>query len=386
MRFEGVRIPRENLIGQEGDGLRVALTTLNAGRLTLPASTAGVAKYCTELVRKWSNARIQSGESIGKHEAVAAMNASVVSSAFAMESVARVTSALADAPHTDIRLEAAAAKEWNTSRLWEVLDDTLQVRGGRGYETADSLAARGEAAPSVERPLRDARVNRIFGGTDEVLHLFIAREGLDEHLRVAGDLLRPGVTLPEILDALPRVLVHYARWYPPLFRPWASLFRYRGYGVLGRHLRFAERATRRLARSLFHGMLTYGANIESRQRFLLRAVDVALEIYAASCAVVCARQALEAGQPDAHSAVALADHVGRRMRERVNERLKRMWKNDDVEAYRLATGLLEGEHRWIERGSIGVGYSAQDLRPPTMGEIFAEQGRPGRRVSGGRAA
>src|SRR5690606_18859934 len=133
---------RANLIGAEGAGLKIALVTLNTGRLTLPAATAGVAKRCAEIVRKWSNARVQWGQAIGKHEAVAHMNADIVCSAFAMESVALAVGDLADRTDVDLRLEAAAAQEWNTVRAWRVVDDTLQVRGGRGYETERSLARR----------------------------------------------------------------------------------------------------------------------------------------------------------------------------------------------------------------------------------------------------
>ncbi len=369
IRFDHVRIPRENLIGRPGDGLRIALTTLNPGRLSLPAATSGAAKVCTEIVRKWSSVRVQWGQPIGKHEAVAHLNAGIVASAFAMESLARAVGELAEREDCDIRLEAAAAKEWNTTSGWDLLDDTLQVRGGRGYETAGSLRARGEAAIGVERMLRDSRINRIFEGSNEIMHLFIAREGLDEHLSAAGVLIDPHASMRQRLAALPRIALHYLRWYPMRWLGFGRWPRYSRYGKLARYLRYADRATRRLARSIFHGMLIYRAGLERRQRFLFRAVDVALEIFVLTCSVVRARHLADADASNAASAIQLADLAARRARRRIDTLLREMWRNDDAAAYGVGRSLLDGEHRWLERGVIDLGYDAEALRPPTMAEL-----------------
>ena len=190
--FKDVRVPRENLIGEEGKGLKIALITLNTGRLTLPAACAGIAKQCLEIVarlveraRAVGRADLEARGGRAPHRRHGGDRRSPWTRS--PSSPAR----MADRGGYDIRLEAAAAKEWNTVRAWEIVDQTLQIRGGRGYETERSLAARGETPIPVERVMRDCRINLIFEGSSEIMHLFMAREAVDKHLQVAGAMIDP---------------------------------------------------------------------------------------------------------------------------------------------------------------------------------------------------
>jgi alkylation response protein AidB-like acyl-CoA dehydrogenase len=369
--FRGVRVPVANRVGPEGEGLRVALATLNTGRLTLPAATAGLAKKCVEIVRKWSKARVQWGRAIGEHEAVAQLDTEVLSSAFAMESVAQAIGELADRDDVDIRIEAAAAKEWNTTRCWALIDDTLQVRGGRGYETERSLAARGEPAIGVERMLRDARINTIFEGSSEIMHLFIAREAVDEHLELAGALIDPDTDVGERLAALPKVLRFYAWWYPTRWFGWGRWPRYRRYGDLARHLRFAERCSRRLARAVFHGMARYGGKLEYKQAFLFRAVDVAMELFV-TCVTIRRAQLLCERDGNA-GARELAELFAEGARERIRRKLRALWHNHDANSRRVGSALLDGRYNWLERDIIGIPESVKMLAPATVPELLASE-------------
>src|SRR5437660_8785568 len=184
--FKDVRVPRENIIAGEGKGLKVALTTLNTGRLTLPAACVGVSKRLLEISRKWANERIQWGVPIGQHAAIAGKIAEMAGNVFAIEAMTFLSSSLRDRKTGDLRIETAMCKMWATEMTWKIADDAMQVRGGRGYETAQSLAGRGEPPIGVERFLRDCRVNTIFEGSSEIMRLFIAREALDPHLKVGG--------------------------------------------------------------------------------------------------------------------------------------------------------------------------------------------------------
>lgn len=352
IRFTNVRVPKENLLLAEGRGLKLALVTLNTGRLTLPATCAASAKRCLEICREWGNERVQWGQAIGKHDAIAQILAEMAATVFAMEAVSDLASGLADKGDRDIRLEAAVAKMWNSEEGWTIVDRTLQVRGGRGYETADSLRARGERGIPVERMMRDFRINLIFEGSSEIMRLFIAREALDRHLAVAGDLFNSKVSLSKKLAALPGILGFYARWYPGRFVGRGQLPQFREFGPLSGHVRYAERATRRLSRAIFHMMARHGPKLEKRQALLFRAVDVGADLFAMSAAI-CRAQALRHGKDaNAAHAVELADVFCRGTRRRIAQRFAGIRSNDDVRKYKTARRLLAGEHRWLERGLV----------------------------------
>lgn len=363
LRFTDVRVPAENLIGQEGRGLKIALTTLNTGRLSLPAAVVGGARNALELSRKWAAARAQWGQEIGKHEAIGVKLADLAATTFALQAVSDLAQALADREGYDIRLEAAAAKEWNTVQGWRLLDEAMQIRGGRGYERESSLAARGEAPLSVERWMRDARINLIFEGSSEIMHLFMAREAVDKHLEVAGTLVDPRASTRRKLAALPGIAAFYARWYPGLWLRGLAAPRFGELGPLARHLRFVERASRRLARAVFHGMVAFGPRLERRQSFLFRCVDVACTLFAMAASVSRADALRRAGRPEGTQAVELAGHFCVAGARQVRRTFRALWDNDDAAAYALGREVLAGDHAWLEQGGLGLGVTVEELRP-----------------------
>ena len=354
LSFKNVRVPRENLIGAEGQGLKIALVTLNTGRLALPAGTTGVSKVALEICRNWSGERVQWGQPIGKHEAIAHKIADMAANTFAMESVSDLASRMADRGGYDIRLEAAAAKEWNTVTGWKIIDETIQVRGGRGYETEESLAARGETPYPVERAMRDYRINLIFEGSSEIMHLFMAREAVDKHLQVAGAMIDPDRPLRAKLLALPKIGLYYAGWYPTRWIGWGRWPRYGRFRALAPHLRFAERATRKLSRQIFHGMLVHRAKMQRKQAFLFRTVDVAMEIFAVAACISRARTMREEKHPEAARAEQLADLFCRNAQRRVRRSFRDLWSNDDALKYRVGQRVLAGEHVWLEGDTMGA--------------------------------
>jgi alkylation response protein AidB-like acyl-CoA dehydrogenase len=351
LRFHNVRVPRENLLWGEGKGLKLALITLNTGRLTLPATCAFIGKWCVQVARRFAAERVQWGKPVGHHDAVAQMLADMAARTYAMEAIADLGALLADAGRSDIRLEAAIAKLWNSDAAWDVADLAMQIRGGRGYETARSLAARGEDPIPLEQMLRDLRINRIFEGTNQVMRLFIAREALDEHLRIAGDAVMPGVPVGRRLAGFLRAGLHYAWWYPSRWLGWGRWPRFAEFGRLAGHMRWIDRTSRRLARQQFHLMVQHGPALERRQSLLFRCVDIGAELYAMAAVCIRARRDLSRAASDA-TPIELADLFCRQARMKVENLFEAIRANADTDAYRVARHVLDERYAWLEHGII----------------------------------
>ncbi|MFL5481227.1 MAG: acyl-CoA dehydrogenase family protein [Gemmatimonadaceae bacterium] len=347
--FNNVKVPRENILWEEGKGLKLALITLNTGRLTIPAGCAGAGKQMVGIARKWCNERVQWGQPIGKHEAVAQKLGRMASYTFAMEAIAELSAALYERGNYDIRLEAAIAKLFNTEAGWRIIDDTMQIRGGRGYEMAESLARRGEPAIPIERAMRDFRINLIFEGSSEIMRLFIAREAVDYHFKLAFNIVNPESTLKEKLSALAKATPFYLTWYPSRWLNAGRFNRYGEFGKLARHVRYIERTTRHLGRSIFHAMVRFGPKLERKQMVLFRAVDIGAELFAMSAACSRAQMLAKQGQT---GAVGLADAFCIEARERIRIHFDQLFGVDDPALYRLSQEVLRGEHAWLEQGIV----------------------------------
>ncbi|PBA32153.1 acyl-CoA dehydrogenase [Mycobacterium intracellulare] len=352
-RLHRVRVPRENLIGSEGDGLKIALTTLNAGRLSIPASATGSSKWALKIAREWSGERVQWGKPLAEHEAVARKLSFIAATVYALDAVLELSAQMADEGRNDIRIEAALAKLWSSEMACVIADEVMQIRGGRGYETAESLAARGERAVPVEQALRDLRINRIFEGSSEIMRLLIAREAVDAHLAAAGDLAKPDTGLRQKAAAAVGASGFYAKWLPQLVfgegqRPRA----YHEFGPLAAHLRFIERSSRKLARNTFYGMARWQAKLEQRQGFLGRVVDIGAELFAMSAACVHAESQRAADPVVGQQAYELAEAFCAQATLRVEALFRGLWDNTDASDVQLTRNLLQGRYGWLEAGII----------------------------------
>jgi alkylation response protein AidB-like acyl-CoA dehydrogenase len=345
--FDHVKVPKENLIYREGAGLKVALITLNTGRLSLPAACIGGSRRAIEIAKDFSGRRVQWGAPVGKHEAISHKIADMAALTYAMESWCYLSNEMAMREGYDIRLEAATAKEWGSTRAWDIVDDLMQIRGGRGYETEASLEARGEHPIGVERMMRDSRINRIFEGSSEIMHLFMAREMVDKHLQVAGGFLDKKAGLGDKLKSLPGMLFFYALWYPKLWVPF-GMFRYGEFGELAKYLRFAERSCRRLARNVFHAMVWHQAKLEKKQALLFRTVDIAMEIAVMVATVARTQKRIRENHENAEASTALTHLYCTNAQLYINERFRALWSNNDELKYKLGQRVLKGDYEWLE--------------------------------------
>ena len=296
VKFTNVRVPRENMIAKEGQGLKVALTTLNTGRLTIPAACVGLSKRLLEICRKWASERIQWGVPIGKHAAIAGKIAEMAGNVFAMEAITFLTSSLVDRKAGDLRIETAMCKMWATETTWNIADDAMQVRGGRGYETAQSLAGRGEEPIAVERFLRDCRINTHFRRLERnhaAVHrarsarsAFESRRRDFQHAHCRCRSARKPFSLPENFT----LAGIRASGCPTGADKIDNLHR-----DLQKHVNYAARTSKRLARGLFHAMARFGPKLDRQQLLLSRFVGIATELFAISATCSFAQYKIDKG-------------------------------------------------------------------------------------------
>jgi len=355
IKFTNVKVPVDNIILGEGKGLKLALATLNTGRLTLPAASAGMGKYCLAVARDWGNERVQWGLPIGKHEAGAKKIAFIASSTFAMEAVTYLTSHMADDPNLDLRIEAAMAKLFCSELAWEVVDTTMQLRGGRGYEKASSLKGRGEKPYPIERLMRDCRINRIIEGTTDIMKLFLAREAMDPHLKVAADLLKKNVPVGEKIHAGVKLAAFYSSWYPTQWVNSALWSSHPELGKLAKHISYVESASHKLARTIFHYIGLYQDRLERKQHILGLLMEIGTELFAISATCSFAKSKLDL-KPEDLTPQYLADVFCLNSKRKIDRLFNELSDNDDHKENKLAKSVLNGEMKWLEEGVPWVDY------------------------------
>lgn len=369
-RFHDVFVPAGNVIGGLGKGLRIALTTLNTGRLSLPAMCVGAGKRALVIAREWSADRVQWGRPVGTHEAVAKKISFIAATTYAMESMLDLCCLIADDARNDIRIEAALVKLFASEMGWQIADELIQIRGGRGYETNESLRARGERTAEAEQMLRDMRINRIFEGSTEIMHLLIAREAVDAHLSVAGDIIDPDADLAKKARAGARAGKFYARWLPTLaVGKGQNPAEFAQFGPLAGHLRYVERASRKLARSTFYAMSRWQGKLERKQGFLGRIVDIGAELFAMSAACVRANSSQQAPQLE------LADLFCRQARIRTEALFAALWDNTDTLDVKAAKRVLDGRYAFLEEGVVNPSSDAAWVAAWEPGPTTAEDVR-----------
>ncbi len=354
LEFTNVKIPKENLLWDEGRGLALALGTINVGRLTLPAASLGAAKQCLSIARRWGAERVQWGMPVGLHEAGREKLAFIASTTFAMEAITWLTCYWADKKNMDIRIEAAMAKLFSSEALWKIVDMTMQLRGGRGFEKGRSLKARGEVPYPVERVMRDCRVNMILEGSSEIMKLFLAREAMDPHLNRAAPLLNKKSSFGEKAKAFFKALGFYTLWYPKQKFGFLDNPRFPELKPLEQHFQYISRASHKMAGMLFDAIIKHQQKLELQQMLLGRLMEIGTDLFVMSAACSYAAMLRDQKNGDA-SPIELADYFCWIARRRIEDRFKGISDNDDRKADALAEKVINKEFRWLENGVEWMG-------------------------------
>jgi hypothetical protein len=179
------------------------------------------------------------------------------------------------------------------------------------------------------------------------MRLFIAREAVDHHFKLAFNIVNPESTMRERLSAMAKSTPFYLTWYPTRFVSAGRLKTFGEFGKLATHMRYIERTTRHLGRSIFHAMVRYGPKLERKQAVLFRTVDIGAELFAMSASCVRAQMLAAKGQKEA---VDLADTFCREARLRIADHFRNLFGPNDENLYKLAMSVLKGEHAWLEHG------------------------------------
>ena len=328
LAFNNMFVPRENVLGPVGKGLKIALTVLDFGRTTFGAVCTGAAKFCVDRAVQHAKTRVQFGEPLGSFELVKEKLAYMQAGVFAMEACTYETAALMDAGEGDFMLETAMLKVFATETLWRILNDTFQLHGGLAYFTDQPF----------ERMVRDHRINTIGEGANDVLRAFVALVGMRE----------VGLELQGVRDAIYQPLGNFTRLGSFAGRKLSSLLVPPPVPVRNSELEPEAAQLGKLIRSLGSAvqrlLVQHQMSIVDRQYLLGRISDAATELYVSACVL----NRLDAMLRDTHdhdAALRLNLETGRyyllTARRRIRQSLASLWDNDDTATTALANRMLK---------------------------------------------
>jgi len=343
--------------------------------VSVAAICLGMAQQVYEPTVSWARERRAFGKPIGEHELNTQKLARLAADIFTMEALIDLVSGMIDRGRADFRVEAAIAKLVCSERLWSVVDIAMQIRGGRGYETAESLAARGEDPVPIEQIFRDARLYLIGEGASEILKLFIAREVWDPHLKRATPFFE---TLADAGDRLEDKLGHagqlveeagklgafYARWYAERILPNGLLGeaadRVRSPELRG-ELQAVKKTSRRLARVILQQMALHTTGLEEKQAIVARLADIGVDLFVMTAACSYA--------DSTPGSIPLALQVCADARDRIDASFRAIRTNHDVQTTSLGQSVLAGGYYWLTEGSL----NASTAEVPVEVEVVVEE-------------
>jgi acyl-CoA dehydrogenase family protein 9 len=328
--FDKVKVPKQNLLGVEGDGFKVAMKILNSGRTGLGGGCVGAMKRCIELATKQASERKQFGRKIAEFPLIKEKIAEMTIKMFATESVVHVVGDRIDNGYEDYSIEAAISKVYGTESLWAVANEALQIAGGNGYMKEFPY----------EMIVRDARINMIFEGTNEILRLMIALSGVKE---VGSYLKSVEKSFDNVLAEPLKELAHLSDYaskkitqYTPFKRGEIPVA-----GVLSEEGEIIKRYSLELARITEAVLRREGKDIINSQLTLKRLADSAIDLFVSLCVVSRVGTLYEKADLQSRPALlSIAKNFTLQARRRINQNLRRIERNEDEQTMKLADFVI----------------------------------------------
>lgn len=326
--MRNMKVPKENILGPLGKGLRVALTVLDFGRTTFGACCTGGAKTCLRLAVEHANTRRQFKKTLGDFDLTKKKIGRMAADVYAMEAMTVVTASLIDRGLEDYMVETAMLKVFTTERLWEAVNDTFQIHGGSAYFDDMPLG----------RMLRDARINQIGEGSNEVLTSFVALVGMRG----------PGMEFKELLDTMLKP------WRPDRMKAWGAGMNRLSAAVKVPTVPVKSESLRSYANQLGRliwkfnlavnrALITYREPIMDMQLVQERIANSAMEMFASAC--VLSRLDSELQSAASNGAIAPGNHEAaelflRQSAHRIRRFLTELTDNDDKALLGTANAVL----------------------------------------------
>lgn len=325
LRFTNMRVPKENIVGKLGRGLKLGLSVLNFGRTTFGACCTGAAKVCVEAAARHANTRKQFGQTLGEFEMVKKKLANMAAETFATESATYVCAGLIDKGSSDYMLETAMLKVWASDSLWRTVNDCIQIFGGKAYFSDEPY----------ERMMRDARINQIGEGANDVMRQFIAMYGFGTVGKIVDNALKSP------------------------FSGMGALFKLAGNRLAARfkdpHVPVKHKELEPYAKELAQRVKDFGLAVEGalrkHQKAILdkeyvqeRMADACIEIFNSACVLSRLDSELSSQAPDISKNLPIGTFYLKTANRRIKANLAAMNDNDD-EATTVAANLVLDQYK-----------------------------------------
>ncbi len=333
--FDNVRVPATNVLGEVGKGFKVAMKILNSGRTGLGGGSVGVMKKMLALATKQSKDRVQFGKPIAEYGLIKQKLGTMVVDCYATESAVNMVNHFIDSGHEDYAVEAAITKVFASEAMWRTIDEALQIAGGNGFMREFPY----------ERALRDARINRIFEGTNDILRLFISLTSMNE---VGSQLKELSDSLKGIFDNPIKgfgVISEYARRRASLatnvFKRDAATFTKLHPALQKQQLAF-ESMTRDLATAVDQVLRKHGKNIIGKQFASKRLADMMIDLFVLASTLSRVSTAVEAkGASSVTRELEILEVFSNQAHRRFQDNFSQINENDDELVKSLANHALD---------------------------------------------